>query len=162
MAAQLPASPPRRKHGLFLLIVASLLIVLCVGCVFVVLYSLTNDGSRLSLGGPSMSSTSAPLTVIQAHPNVAKGLACKLVGTGEECEQILFIRKQRIFARIELTATAAALDLTGLTYVLYDANGAEVARGPLALSGSLKQGESRAAEIVDAAIQQSKSMMIRR
>ena len=162
MATQMPVSPPRRKHWLVVAIVVLLLVALCVGCVFVVSYGLTSDGSRLSLGGPSASSKSAPLTVVQAHPMLADGLSCKLMGTGEETDQILFICKQRTYARIELTATVAALDLTGLTYVLYDGNGAEVGRGPLALVGSLKQGESRTTEVVDPGIQQAKSMMIRR
>jgi hypothetical protein len=143
-------------------VVALLLAAVCIVGFFAVIYGLTSDGSRLSLSSASASSNSAPLKLVQVHPALTAGLACKLVGTGEEVEQILFVRKQKTYARVELTATAPALDLPDLTYVLYDANGAEVSRGSLGLTGSLKQGDSRRVEVVDPAIQKATTMQIRR
>ncbi len=98
-----------------------------------------------------MASSAGPLAVAPDPGAAAEGMACRHLGTAQEVDQLAFLQLQweRCVASVEVSATDRPLDLSGLSYTLYDGVGREVGRGPLRLFGTLEPGESREGEIAD-------------
>jgi hypothetical protein len=157
-----PTAPPKRRKKLVILALLVLLIGAGTAVTLFYLDALKQQGIRLSFAEPGgmVSAAGAPLVVQPSPELAAAGMACKHLGTASDVEQVLFLRKEECFAQIEISATGGDLDLSGLSYVLYDADGREVGRGRLRLSGTLKQGESRSIEIPDYRIPEAQRAVI--
>lgn len=156
--------PPKRRKVIVILVLLALFSGTGIAITLFYLHALERQGIRFSFADPGgmVSVFSTPLNVQPSPELVAEGLVCKHLGTSQDVEQIVFLRKEKCVAQIEISATAADLELSGLSYVLYDEDGREVGRGPLRFSGRLKQGESQTGEIPDARISDARGVVIGR
>jgi hypothetical protein len=146
------APPPNRRTTLFILAFLALLPVAGAAVsLYFYLDGLARDGTRITLVSPAgaVAVSAGPLDVAPDPGAAAEGVACRHLGTGLEVEQLAFLRWERYVASVEVSATDRPLDLSGLSYTLYDGAGREVGGGLLRLSGTLAPGESREGEIAD-------------
>jgi hypothetical protein len=163
MATQpLPAVKRGKKPVIFVLMA---LLVVAGGAAIIHLYlqALESDGTRITFGTPGVAAlTSTPLSVQTSPELAAEGVACKGLATSADAQAVFFLHKERHAARVELTTTGADLDLSGLSYTLYDGNDLKVGGGRLHLSGQLKAGDSREAEIADYELSLARRVVIGR
>jgi hypothetical protein len=159
------APPPSRRTALFVLAFLALLLVAGVAAsLYFYLNGLAWGGTRITLANPAgaVAIGGGPLAVAPDPGAAAEGMACRHLGTKLEVEQRAFLRWERCVASVEVSATDRPLDLSGLSYTLYDGAGRELGGGPLRLSGALAPGESRQAEIADPRLPAAQRVVIGR
>jgi hypothetical protein len=122
------------------------------------------DGTRVRLvllGEPSGLSIAVGDLPIVLVGDFAGGAQATAGGIQAEQEQEFFLRRERIALRIQFTAGGAAVDSRRLQYVLFDADGNELSRGPLRPDVQIGAGQTETLEIVDAEVPAARRVEIR-